>query len=377
MPNYFDDLRERLAMTSSELGRGEDFPAVQPVVTGASSYSGSFKPPEDAIPMSPEILDYLQGKMPEQFSPEARATIAQGAKSREGALILPELIANLGGGIAGQGGLSASPVFDKMRQRIAAETTGRFDTEKKEEENRLMEIANYLRLANRPQWEAESQRAKIDLQQQQLEELKRWRDFQMKQTPFEQEMKKRNVAAREADVAGKAKRAEQNLVAAYQDDLTRAGVPEATSIINTINERVPETGEIPGWKQGQFLPDAALPAEVVPTVAAIRSLFNITLKNRSGAAVTDQELERLKGEFFAGKWASSDQLRMGILNYTTRLRDVAKGIAGGYSPEIQKQYLQNIEQGMPVAPKSGKPSLPVSSEEKLLLLKQLLEKQGK
>lgn len=368
-------------------------PEESPVLTGRRNYQGGFSQPEGALPLSPEIIAYLEGKPLPGFSPDDRRKAMEEYESRKG-LGIGELIANLGSAISGTGGMAYTPIAQKLDEQRYRETVGRFDENKSAEEKRLMDIANYLRLHNRPVWSAESDAEKMEMRKAALDETRRRNDAMTMSAearsrmaehaikdrfPFQKDIAERREKRLEAAQGWREVEREETQVQQYQRDLTRAGVPEATSIITTINRLLPETGDVPGWKSGQFLPDASIPSDALPLVAAIRAMFNITLKNRSGAAVTDQELERLKGEFFAGKWATSAQLRQGIKNYEDRLRDVSRGIAGGYTPETQKQYLKNIENAIPLAPHDRKAASPVkemTSAEKLMLLKELMEKRG-
>lgn len=72
----------------------------------------------------------------------------------------------------------------------------------------------------------------------------------------------------------------------------------------------------------------------------ISTFANKVLSERSGAAVTDQELRRLLTELSLGKWNDeSDMLRkLGVVK--TRLRANMGDVQAGFSPEVQERYKQ-------------------------------------
>lgn len=373
MPNYLDDIRAKLAMTSPELGKGEDFPATQNV-TGYSTYSGGYEAPENTIPMSPEILDYLQGKMPERFSPQVRQGLVDQSESAGKSLVLPELIANLGGAISGQGGMAASPYFDKLRQRQYEQTVGQFDKEKAAEGNRLMDIAHYLRLANRPQWSAEADRAKLDLERDKLEGLLKWRNFKMEQAPLEQELKKRNVAAREADVAGKMERAGADKL----EHLSKRLEPHAalTASLDDVEAQLDGyEGTIPGvgplgrvenW--AKFMQDPKY-QELSASVANLRK--NI-LTSEAGKAMTAHEIALIDDALNMNRLTSAGAFKQALKVVRRLMEEKIKNVSKGYKQGVIEEYKSGKGEN-PLAPATPR----MSAQEKLLLLKQLMEKAGK
>jgi hypothetical protein len=119
----------------------------------------------------------------------------------------------------------------------------------------------------------------------------------------------------------------------------KSGIPSAVSVIQNLERLIPEKGDIPGYgRVAGMLPDAMVSAEGEDVRQAVSTLFNIELKDRSGAAVTDQELNRLKKEFGQGSWKSDDQLRKGIKAYKERLKEVIRNIDAGFTPEAREEY---------------------------------------
>jgi hypothetical protein len=108
-----------------------------------------------------------------------------------------------------------------------------------------------------------------------------------------------------------------------------------------------ETALIDGKKQKVDLPGASIPGigRVTAYSNAARDLetamarvFNVELKDRSGAAVTTPELERLKAEFGSGKF-NTEAEKIGALREYQKLATIAmKNVEAGYSPKAVRTY---------------------------------------
>lgn len=131
----------------------------------------------------------------------------------------------------------------------------------------------------------------------------------------------------------------------------KAGLPTMTAVISEAQKVTPELAAfITGPKS--VLPDLAVPPEARAARQAVSKLFNITLKDRSGAAVTYQELERLKKEFGQGVFKTPEQL----MNAISKAREIVdahyNGIAAGFGKPALDAYNANVEAigGAPFVP---------------------------
>lgn len=70
----------------------------------------------------------------------------------------------------------------------------------------------------------------------------------------------------------------------------------------------------------------------------IAKVFNVELKDRSGAAVTDSELERLKTEFAAGKFNSEAEMLTALRDYKQAARAALANAEARYPPEAVKEF---------------------------------------
>ncbi len=127
--------------------------------------------------------------------------------------------------------------------------------------------------------------------------------------------------------------------------LEKAGLPSISASLDSVEAALQDpkvdVEKLTGPKS--MLPDWAVSKEDRAARQALQQVFNIVLKERSGAAVTNQELERLKKEFGQGAFKTKDQIEGAI----TRLREVVtkhyKGIAAGFGTDALDFYNQNLE----------------------------------
>jgi hypothetical protein len=66
---------------------------------------------------------------------------------------------------------------------------------------------------------------------------------------------------------------------------------------------------------------------------SVARVFNAELKDRSGAAVTSNELERLKIEFGEGKFNTEEEMVAALKEYKSAFRELVKNIEAGFVPE--------------------------------------------
>jgi len=95
------------------------------------------------------------------------------------------------------------------------------------------------------------------------------------------------------------------------------------------------------------LPGASIPgigrvsfydSDARKTQSAAANIFNVELKSRSGAAVTDNELKRLRQEFNDGKFNTEAELIDAIKRYKNRTLEVLKQQESGFKPNVVKTY---------------------------------------
>ena len=87
--------------------------------------------------------------------------------------------------------------------------------------------------------------------------------------------------------------------------------------------------------------------------SAASRVFNATLKDRSGGAVTDNELDRLRTEFNEGKYNTESELVDALQRYKRQTIAVLKNREAGFSPEVIDKYTYQGGRTSQTVPGSG------------------------
>jgi hypothetical protein len=135
---------------------------------------------------------------------------------------------------------------------------------------------------------------------------------------------------------------------------------------NKVNELLSKTGNIPGFGTGAFLPDVLVGAQGREVRQLVQTLTNITLKDRSGAAVTTPEFERLKKELGTSLGKTDQDLIRGLVNFRKGLTSVVNSALGGMDEQDLNRYFETggadikprtspLEKYLPGAEKQAQP----------------------
>ena len=129
-----------------------------------------------------------------------------------------------------------------------------------------------------------------------------------------------------------------------QGALEKANLPQADAVLTDVETALETNPKVAEWISGakSIIPDLAAPQDVRSARQAFQKLFNITLKDRSGAAVTNQELERLKKEFATGAFKDEKQLKDAVEKARGIINTHYASVAGGFGAETLKAYNENI-----------------------------------
>lgn len=133
-------------------------------------------------------------------------------------------------------------------------------------------------------------------------------------------------------------------VKALGEDYIKADIPNLISTYEEAGKFI-NMDNIPGYGQTGMLPDYMLSYEGKSARSALGRLFNITLKDRSGAAVTEPELERLKQEFSTGKFKTDEDIRSAYNRALKILKDHTQSILASYPKEVQEKYFEQGAKG--------------------------------
>ena len=133
--------------------------------------------------------------------------------------------------------------------------------------------------------------------------------------------------------------------------LEKANLPEADAVLGAVEKAIEKAPNLPEYLAG---PKSAVPDLAVGLTAgnaddiragrqAFQKLFNITLKNRSGAAVTIPEFERLKKEFATGVWKTPEQIKEGVRQARDIIQKHYASVSAGFGPDVLKAYNDNLQ----------------------------------
>jgi len=133
-----------------------------------------------------------------------------------------------------------------------------------------------------------------------------------------------------------------------------------------VDELLSKTGNITGFGTGAFLHDILVGAQGREVRQLIQTLTNITLKDRSGAAVTTPEFERLKKELGTSLGKTDQDLIKGLINFRKQLTSVVGSALGGMDEQDLNRYFETggadikprtspLEKYLPGAKKQAQP----------------------
>lgn len=158
----------------------------------------------------------------------------------------------------------------------------------------------------------------------------------------------------------------QKKVSQLGQRIETAKLNEADATLGNVETAIEKNPKILEYATGpgSLRPDFSLPTNIALGRQAIEKLFNIELKNRSGAAVTIPEFERLKTEYAKGVFKTPAQLKGAIEQARGILNNHYRGIVAGYEPRILNLYNENLKAVggtpiiIPTAKEPPKPAAP-------------------
>src|SRR5258706_5815706 len=126
--------------------------------------------------------------------------------------------------------------------------------------------------------------------------------------------------------------------------LEKANLPEADSVLGAVEDSLKKNPQIAEYISGpkSILPDMVVGNDIAQGRQAFSKLFNITLKNRSGSAVTNQELDRLKQEFATGAFKTDKQLQGAVEQARNIINKHYASVTAGFGKDALDAYNENI-----------------------------------
>jgi hypothetical protein len=182
------------------------------------------------------------------------------------------------------------------------------------------------------------------------------RDFTKEQNALERALKRELEGMQQARYGAADKKleaAEEKLLQkdtiSYGKALGAAGIPELRKGINDAN-KVLSTYEgkgIPGVFPGMgMVPNIMKGEEGRKVTTALQGVKNVLLRARSGAAVTEQEYERLQDEMF-GAGATDQSFREAWQYLQNKVEAAESSLAGAYGPDVVNRYTIQRQRATP------------------------------
>lgn len=168
---------------------------------------------------------------------------------------------------------------------------------------------------------------------------------------------KETIAARKAQQAEKAgtKRAEQVEKNTIKLGDSIKGTQELSNAVRNVEDKLGgpldayenRGGKLMKGGKEQDLPGVSLPlvgrvsaysGEARDLQSAVAKVFNVELKDRSGAAVTNPEMQRMKTEFASGKFNTEPEMIQALKDYKRLLFQEMKNREAAFAPDVVENY---------------------------------------
>ena len=125
----------------------------------------------------------------------------------------------------------------------------------------------------------------------------------------------------------------------FAKGIEKSGITQQESALADVEQQFAKFDkDLPGVGQTAILPDWMITKGGKDLRQTLQTMFNMTLKDRSGAAVTTPEMDRLKKEFGAGAFKTDDQLRTAVTRFRRALEAHKNTLAAGAKDDVVKEF---------------------------------------
>lgn len=274
--------------------------------------------------MNDDVKKYLQDKYSEQL----------------GQINVGQAFANLGDVIAGQKVGTTNPFFSEQRKLAETQTLGEYEKEqeRKYKVAQAQEALNMRLLTLAQQKQIADQNLEQRKSTDQLKNLIFQSNLEQKKSK-EQEQKEKDVE-KNLQSLSKSLGGTQDALAAIDNIEMVLGAP-----LEAFNKT--KEGGLKKYGEPVDLPGVSLPllgrttfynSEARDLASKAATVFNAVLKDRSGAAVTNSEMERLKMEFGQGKYNTEGELVDALKTYKMNLAKEMKNREAAFKPSVLEEY---------------------------------------
>jgi len=129
----------------------------------------------------------------------------------------------------------------------------------------------------------------------------------------------------------------------FSKSMEKSGIPDALSTLEDLETElgssIEDATSMPGYgRVAGLVPDALVGEKAGKIRQLVQKLANVTLKQRSGAAVTNQEYARFKKEYGTGTFVSDDRLIDALKSYKKAIGSIMQNYEAGINPEAKQRY---------------------------------------
>lgn len=172
------------------------------------------------------------------------------------------------------------------------------------------------------------EKARLDLTKEQLEEKKEGRELRERKFEQDQRVLLAKTMSKPQKIAEKLDTIDKHLGHKLDDlEVVGTNVKKDGKVIDLPGISVPGLGRI-----------TAHSPESRKLSTAMEGVFNITLKDRSGAAVTTPELERLKKEFAEGRFNTEGEMIQALKDFKSELYKEMRSREAAVDPVVLDRY---------------------------------------
>lgn len=132
----------------------------------------------------------------------------------------------------------------------------------------------------------------------------------------------------------------------FSGELEKTNIPVFEQMLadteNKVKQLASESSDIPGFGPLDSLrPDFLTSDKGKELRQLVQSLANVIIKDRSGAAVSNQEMQRLVRELGTGKLSTEKQLLDALTNIRRHFNETKRNVVAGVDDDTLNEYANN------------------------------------
>lgn len=301
----------------------------------------------DPIAQRLQAFDQANQARDAKFEADMQAARAQADERASGPTrrILAGVFSGLAGGDVADGINQIRGQDAKIREELVGNVQRQYDADAKRAEARARLMSD---LQNKLAERQLRQQIERDKNEARLAEANLRREDRQALRAIEAERRQESRQERlDKRLEDEIRQAEKRLAPAVDIQNTLANVEDKLGF--ALDAAEIKDGQVIVGGEAKDLPGVSIPglgrrtfydSDARQLQSAIGKVFNVELKDRSGAAVTTPELERLKEEFASGKFNSEAEMVQALKDYKRLAAIALKNAEAAFRPEVLERYAE-------------------------------------